>query len=675
MAQCRHAAITLLLVFTTGLLTISREARGQSAPSQAPTQAELLQRLDEVTKASAREMLQPVVEALRLRSQGDSQLQALLRKLTLAARPRVFERGNAAALLAGKAFVTVDLSLINEVNAVSKLLVFDLLHLEKGGDIGHQVGFKYGQDLAAAMQAGGPRPQLEFHPEKYLSDPLQLTTVRKIAVHIGQQAFAWVVLHEVAHHVLGHTARAPANLAESRADELAADRWALETMKRLGLPLWGAHKFLQARAGLEQVERMVGAVPEESLSDHPSWARRAEETGKRFDVEAMPTEQSLLMFMGVVEWREPGRPPRVTTFMLGTQHGCAARDGVFVGVIKIGDEKSTAICEQRGRQIWFYQRGPDARSEFVLEQPTAFVSPVKMRNIALNNGRDGQVVESSFEAIWVSLAFSLSEVSIGQLTIDAIAQTSALTIPRRMLDSLNVAPAARDAALSQMMQCLTDQRQLALGYVRNQTTLVDYEARVATARTSCAAALSDRLGADVYARFEAGLLADPLVKAGLATLTGDNTQPAASPPSSAPKESARDLLRMVCAPGPNQTKATLQLRPTRSDYARAFTEPAATRLYEGQRAMWTSEMVLSKPDQTEALLTFGDTNDFIDGTPNAEQFAGGWKSVRKDLKRDVPVIRFKCVRPGETIGMAYDGLFYVDGRWVLMPAPWRLLQP
>ena len=41
------------------------------------------------------------------------------------------------------------------------------------------------------------------------------------------------------------------------------------------------------------------------------------------------------------------------------------------------------------------------------------------------------------------------------------------------------------------------------------------------------------------------------------------------------------------------------------------------------------------------------------------------------LKPGVVLYRWKFVKPGSTIGMAYDGLAHVNGHWVFIPKPWR----
>ncbi|MGJ5620789.1 hypothetical protein [Sulfitobacter sp. MF3-043] len=58
---------------------------------------------------------------------------------------------------------------------------------------------------------------------------------------------------------------------------------------------------------------------------------------------------------------------------------------------------------------------------------------------------------------------------------------------------------------------------------------------------------------------------------------------------------------------------------------------------------------------------------------NWDEFPGGYKDVLQYFKIDVPIVRFKFVQKGETLGLAFDGLIHVNGRWVTMPKPRRSL--
>jgi len=53
------------------------------------------------------------------------------------------------------------------------------------------------------------------------------------------------------------------------------------------------------------------------------------------------------------------------------------------------------------------------------------------------------------------------------------------------------------------------------------------------------------------------------------------------------------------------------------------------------------------------------------------EFPGGYEQVRGQFVGDFPIVRFKFIEPGETSGMAFDGLIFVNDRWVFMPKPWR----
>jgi len=50
---------------------------------------------------------------------------------------------------------------------------------------------------------------------------------------------------------------------------------------------------------------------------------------------------------------------------------------------------------------------------------------------------------------------------------------------------------------------------------------------------------------------------------------------------------------------------------------------------------------------------------------------GGYAKTSNHFKADVYIYSFKFVKPGETIGMSYDGLMNVDGNWVMIPKAWR----
>jgi len=149
-------------------------------------------------------------------------------------------------------------------------------------------------------------------------------------------------------------------------------------------------------------------------------------------------------------------------------------------------------------------------------------------------------------------------------------------------------------------------------------------------------------------------------------------QPVAAESFPGTEAGARALL-MQFLPNSKADKAAAMrsLRPTAADYRAIYKDPLAGRLEQEHRKIWDAGTVLAgKPEQTELLLVVVRTDDLIDGKPALAEFPGGYKKVVDEMKRGLPIARFKFVQPGSDTGMAFDGLVHVNGRWVLIPKPW-----
>jgi hypothetical protein len=83
-------------------------------------------------------------------------------------------------------------------------------------------------------------------------------------------------------------------------------------------------------------------------------------------------------------------------------------------------------------------------------------------------------------------------------------------------------------------------------------------------------------------------------------------------------------------------------------------------------------VVAPKPGQTEVKV-YSATSDELKGwTGGASEFPGGYKDVAAQLKPGVKIYGFRFVEPGQSLGMAYDGLVNVNGHWRIFPKPWRV---
>jgi len=135
---------------------------------------------------------------------------------------------------------------------------------------------------------------------------------------------------------------------------------------------------------------------------------------------------------------------------------------------------------------------------------------------------------------------------------------------------------------------------------------------------------------------------------------------------------ATALLKKFMAAGADRVALTKELRPTSEDYAKVFTADFAKKLEAAQKPLWESSPGIGpNAGQTEVLVAKATTEDFQKATAAAKEFPGGYAKLGDKLQPGVTLFRFKFVKPGETIGMAFDGLAFVNGHWRIFPKPWR----
>lgn len=158
-----------------------------------------------------------------------------------------------------------------------------------------------------------------------------------------------------------------------------------------------------------------------------------------------------------------------------------------------------------------------------------------------------------------------------------------------------------------------------------------------------------------------------------------DTKAGGSAPSKYPgtMEGARSLLSEFLKPGADHTALTKPLRPTKEDYAAVFQGDLAAKAESTYGSMWDSgqAVVAPKAGQTELLLSSATSEEIKNWTGKAaSDFPGGYRKMGASFKPGLTFYRFKFVEPGKDLGMAFDGLVYVNNHWRIFPKPWRLLE-
>ncbi len=135
---------------------------------------------------------------------------------------------------------------------------------------------------------------------------------------------------------------------------------------------------------------------------------------------------------------------------------------------------------------------------------------------------------------------------------------------------------------------------------------------------------------------------------------------------------ARSLLLKFFAPGADLAALTAALFPSEAEVHMVYNDPLASRLAASYAAAFKPGIKFGpKPEHDDLLMYYTTTGRLQAGDPMLENFPGGYKKVLQYFKADVPIVRFKFVKKGETLGLAVDGLVYVNDHWVIMPKPWR----
>lgn len=116
------------------------------------------------------------------------------------------------------------------------------------------------------------------------------------------------------------------------------------------------------------------------------------------------------------------------------------------------------------------------------------------------------------------------------------------------------------------------------------------------------------------------------------------------------------------------------LRPRAEDYPRVFVPSVSDIACIAYTAMWNAPpKSFAKPGQTEIIAHACDAESLTTENEFSNHFPGGYRKIAQLLVPDVVWVAFKFVVPGESLGMAYDGLVRLGDRWAWFPKPFRHL--
>lgn len=138
---------------------------------------------------------------------------------------------------------------------------------------------------------------------------------------------------------------------------------------------------------------------------------------------------------------------------------------------------------------------------------------------------------------------------------------------------------------------------------------------------------------------------------------------------------AEARLRELLAPEGRREKMQ-GYRAGAEDIRAVFVEPFASDLIDFYAEWLPGDLDFGpKPKHDRVRVTMARLSDLKHRTPAARKFAGGHAEIRDFMRVegdfDPVVARFEWLAQGAARGVAYDALYHVNGRWVLIPKPWR----
>ena len=144
-------------------------------------------------------------------------------------------------------------------------------------------------------------------------------------------------------------------------------------------------------------------------------------------------------------------------------------------------------------------------------------------------------------------------------------------------------------------------------------------------------------------------------------------------------EALKQQLRPVLEAMPHDRDGSLvaKLRPRADDVARAFMANAAGLAQKAVEDAWAHQTPRVRDMGTASRLQMHIAPAGMLGEDNmlSRAFPGGYRQLSPLLNPHRVWVCWKYLTPGQSSGMAYDGLVWLDDHWAWFPKPYRLLAP
>jgi hypothetical protein len=505
------ALLAALLGHSSAAAQAANESVQAEREAAAAIERELLRDLDAVVLSARQTWLLPVLEDLRRRAGHDTKLHALLQRLDIRAipLPRPLWGPNAVATYheaSGQPIVEIDAVFLLGLSRLADLGALALAAMPEVSDVVRAAGFQYGLEAARARREGKAARAFEFRLRDAVLSPVLRSAAERLSAEVFAAGVCWVVLHEVAHHMLHLGRPPPATPQAARAQELQADAWAFQVMEEIGYGLGGADAALSALEVGEAMQSMAAGGADAGESGHPRWQERRQALLARHDTRRPPSgrQLGLLYFTG-------GEGQPVERSEIWVPVGDPDRDGDLYALVFDPTRRVQRLpFEWTGDALHLYGRDKQALSELVIHDARRAYHPqLGFINTTL---ADGHVTRSASAGIRLSTA-PLAHGTVGPVAAQEALNMAPRAVMTRVLASIPGLGAARQAAaLQEWTTLVTAARRALIGYARGQLSLAAASAQIDAAQERGRARLAEVLGREGLARYDRALSAEPMLQ-------------------------------------------------------------------------------------------------------------------------------------------------------------------
>ena len=122
--------------------------------------------------------------------------------------------------------------------------------------------------------------------------------------------------------------------------------------------------------------------------------------------------------------------------------------------------------------------------------------------------------------------------------------------------------------------------------------------------------------------------------------------------------------------------ASEALKPRPGDYARVFTPDVADGLAAAYKRLWDEGKPAPHPKahHDTLQLSIAQAADFVTWNEPAKRFPNGYRDLAAYMQPERIWFAWRFHQAGKSIGMAYDGLVWMDDHWAWFPKPWHALR-